>query len=305
MSELRSEREEERLWYCPMCGDKADESYSTYHHGDTFCSSCWTEQECEYCGDCKDCHPTCGYCDQCYSSGCGCEDEEDEVDGLSEGTVTASTWKLPSDMDLAEAAARFYVRQYLSDSSELQAAQFESYTNELADVFARYLDMIIGGEIRYATSRDDDKDTHQHMPRVVDRFKKETKVHGDLSRARAWDAWHALRKEYGLDILREAEAALMKGKWSGGIGGKAWGNIANVLIRYLTGELTALAFVDTVWGLEHNGGCVFNKVWYTGTVKSVLDANLHNGPKELVKFLSKTDAKEYTPLLLFGNKSYE
>jgi hypothetical protein len=43
---------------------------------------------------------------------------------------------------------------------------------------------------------------------------------------------------------------------------------------YETDELTPLMFVDTCWGLQHNGGAYFDKAWPTKGLKNVLDANL-------------------------------
>jgi hypothetical protein len=48
-------------------------------------------------------------------------------------------------------------------------------------------------------------------------------------------------------------------KWNGGYGGKAWGNIADCLNRFVHGEYSAEMMLDTVWTLSHNNGPIFNK----------------------------------------------
>jgi len=50
-----------------------------------------------------------------------------------------------------------------------------------------------------------------------------------------------------------------KGKFSGGYGGKPWGNIANTLEKYFKGVISLEAFIDTAWTLAHNNGPMFNK----------------------------------------------
>ena len=48
-------------------------------------------------------------------------------------------------------------------------------------------------------------------------------------------------------------------KWTSGYGGKAWGTVADCLVRFVTGEYSAEMMLDTVWTLAHNNGPIFNK----------------------------------------------
>lgn len=48
-------------------------------------------------------------------------------------------------------------------------------------------------------------------------------------------------------------------QWNSNYGGKAWGNIADCLHRFVTGEFSAEMMLDTIWTLSHNTGPVFNK----------------------------------------------
>jgi len=50
-----------------------------------------------------------------------------------------------------------------------------------------------------------------------------------------------------------------KSKWNSGYGGKAWGNIADCLCRFVKGEFSAEMMLDTIWTLSHNNGPIFNK----------------------------------------------
>jgi hypothetical protein len=49
------------------------------------------------------------------------------------------------------------------------------------------------------------------------------------------------------------------GHFSGGYGGKPWGNIASTLEKLVHGLITPEMFVDTAWTLAHNNGPMFNK----------------------------------------------
>lgn len=50
-----------------------------------------------------------------------------------------------------------------------------------------------------------------------------------------------------------------KGKFSGGYGGKPWGNIAETLKKMVFGETSIEIMNDTAWTLAHNNGPMFNK----------------------------------------------
>ena len=45
-------------------------------------------------------------------------------------------------------------------------------------------------------------------------------------------------------------------------------------------------FVDMCWGLEHNGGQFFGKLWNTHRLKSVLDFNLNDDLAGLMSYAS-------------------
>jgi hypothetical protein len=47
--------------------------------------------------------------------------------------------------------------------------------------------------------------------------------------------------------------------WSGGYGGKKWGQVTDCLVRYVHGEFSAEMMLDTIWTLSHNNGPIFNK----------------------------------------------
>lgn len=65
------------------------------------------------------------------------------------------------------------------------------------------------------------------------------------------------------------------GSFSGGFGGKAWGNVAQVLEDYVKGEISAEVMMDLGWALCHNNGPIFNKgmlyTMYDSTLNMILD----------------------------------
>lgn len=66
-----------------------------------------------------------------------------------------------------------------------------------------------------------------------------------------------------------------KGKYSGGYGGPAWGEVAKVLRDYVHGTLSAEMMMDTAFTLAHNNGPIFNKGMlfhgYSNEIYKILD----------------------------------
>lgn len=216
---------------------------------------CYDTCSCNYCGDGKYCHNACETCGACSGS-CSCYNEPD---------VAEEIWGIDPTFPLNEAIAKFYLLNHLAAVAPSHfGPQFDEYAIKLADLFARYLDMVVGGEIRYGS--EELSDAAKRMPRIAPRVTR------TLRRGAAWAAWADLRKEFGVDVLQEAEDCLMNGNWGSAVGGKAWGEVAMHLRKYLEGEYPAFVFVDIAVDLEHNNGCIFNKVWSTDNTKELLDA---------------------------------
>jgi hypothetical protein len=53
--------------------------------------------------------------------------------------------------------------------------------------------------------------------------------------------------------------AFYQGSYGGGFGGKPWGQIADALVRLVSGDYTGVLLLDTGWTLAHNNGPMFNK----------------------------------------------
>ena len=79
-----------------------------------------------------------------------------------------------------------------------------------------------------------------------------------------------------VDFVRVIRDVFNNLSFSSSYGGKKWGDIAHVLYRFVSGEVSLNIMTDMAFALEHNTGNIFNKgVLYnsvdTNTMKKVLD----------------------------------
>jgi len=199
-------------------------------------------------------------------------------------------WQLDQTMNLKRTAADFYLLMDLNIDEE-DEGRFQELMNWLLPQFLRYTDMAVGGELRHAA----------HM------MKSGTKAPAPLAiafntgkmpqdRHAAWKAWKFFRKTHGSQALKWAQITFPRFKGNG-FGGKPWANIAKVLWMYETGLLTPITFVDTCWGLQHNGGCYFDKAWGVSGLKTVLDSNLHKNFALLRSFASPSVRERHIAIM--------
>lgn len=147
----------------------------------------------------------------------------------------------------------------------------------LADQFTRYTDMAVGGELRHAKAKTDSGTwTWDQLPRPIVQALYDYTINGGgagISRNGAWEGWYHFRQRYGTIALKWAIDVFSLEGWGNGYGGTRWANIANTLYMYEKGDTTTHTFVDTCFGLQHNGGIYFNKWWSTQYLGSYLDYN--------------------------------
>ena len=100
-----------------------------------------------------------------------------------------------------------------------------------------------------------------------------SKMWGD-ERALAWDQWVHIRHIYGLDAVSMAIQCFEEEEiWGsgGGFGGEMWASVARLLYDYLSDNIPRRVFINMAWSLEHNGGCIFDKVYNeTNRLRQVL-----------------------------------
>ncbi len=244
---------------------------------------------CSICNKCNTCDKKCPECEECTKI-CSCYGESD---------VALSTWNLPASFNLKAAAARFYTLIEKADVEPVYRPDLEKYAKELATVFGAYLDMAIGGEIRYGSHKCEG--VTELLPRIAGRYQDRDVRQ---SRGKAWFEWKELRDEYSTSILQEAEDALFQGDWEGNLGGPMWGECAKTLRMHEEGEYNDIVFVDQAFSLEHNNGCVFNKLWQTGGLKGILNSVFEGKIDEIVRFLPIPQRSKYKAWKEYGGHTF-
>ena len=190
--------------------------------------------------------------------------EGNPPEGLKVSDYESSPWGLDK-MNLSMAAADFYLLMYLEIELDKKLPMFRTRVDRLADQFSRYTDMVIGGEFRHAIHKVDLKQ-YDRISRPLKAALSDALIPKD--RNKAWNAWYFLRQRYGTIAIKWVMETF-KLKWSGAYGGEAWANIADVLLKYETGEYSDVLFIDKCFALEHNTGSYFNKFWVTSGIKQI------------------------------------
>jgi len=192
-------------------------------------------------------------------------------------------WELKgSQWSLEKAAANYYMLLLCNLLDDKFEPYLNRHTDILVDQFSRYTDMVVGGELRHTKHTDG-------MPNKLKQALKDNTLLGPQSSSRhgAWEGWYWFRARYGVLATQWAvDAYKDTTKWANGYGGERWANIANTLCMFERDEITPHSFVDTCWGLQHNGGVYFNKWWDTSGVKHVLDLNQAGWYCQLSKYTS-------------------
>lgn len=197
---------------------------------------------------------------------------------------------LDSKLPLIQAAAEFYLLMDASlcppsDAQRRATGMFKELTDFLAWQMRLYIECACLGEARYAASRCADS---------VDKAKflqnpKWRKIFNDITSG-GYDRFTVWTK-FPKVVDRQSRSQPRNGAgWGdlmvftmlihetlhwrgGGYGGKKWGQCAKTVLQYIRGKLTPEAFVDTAFGLKHNGNIVFDKLWQVHSIEAILDAN--------------------------------
>ena len=185
------------------------------------------------------------------------------------------------ERELSEAAADFYLLENLAAGGDEKAARLLArLEEELASEFSCYLDVAVGGELRYARRHLGD----DALPRDLACYFAEI---GPGHRGKAWMVWTVVRRALGLHALELAHDVFSQDGWRENFGGWAWACVARLLRSYLEGELKPRIFVDQCLSLEHNTGSVFNKLFDTSELARVLVAQSEDDYERLLGYASK------------------
>ncbi len=114
-----------------------------------------------------------------------------------------------------------------------------------------------------------------HPKGTLARYVETQQKHGAFgtitNRAGMWAQWYEMYQQVGLDILELGRNMFLTGVWSDGYGGYWWGVAADLVWRYKRGDISRDLFIDHVFGLQHNGGSLLNKVYFLDGVPELLD----------------------------------
>lgn len=145
--------------------------------------------------------------------------------------------------------------------------ELDRLVDEMDAVLVDYVHLACGGEVR-------------HMKAM-----KEGWFRMSQNRSTAWAQWHDIFDQVGVEALSDI-ADLFLELDGGSYCGPPWANAAQILRQRLEGTLgpderiNKRMFVDRVWSLEHNGGCLLDKLpwkcnnhhgWGVRQIKNVLD----------------------------------
>ncbi|MEX2555586.1 MAG: hypothetical protein WEB06_08140 [Actinomycetota bacterium] len=184
---------------------------------------------------------------------------------INERTVARGR-RLDPDRDITQDAADFYLLENLANvrGDALACELLDRHERTLANEFAGYLDMAIGGELRYA------KRYLEELPPELEPFFREV---SDTARGKAWLVWTVIRRKFGLDALDLAEEAFGNPGWRRNFGGYPWACAVRALRPYLEGKRKPRLFVDQCFNLQHNTGCILNKLYNVSKLPEVLEAH--------------------------------
>lgn len=178
------------------------------------------------------------------------DDEFFQLFGVTKKEVKALIIKRNKHLNKRRTEEPEFNLSYLMGTAE---KMLEELVETLDRLFIEYLNLAIGGELRYhACLRYEDCGTYQ-----------------TLGRSSAWVQWNTIYNKYGASALRKAGELFLEFD-DNGFGGPGWADGAFVLADRLEGKLgpneqmNKRMFIDRVWTLEHNNGCMLNKVhWPT------------------------------------------
>lgn len=185
------------------------------------------------------------------------------------------------EQGLPQAVSDFYLLETLANIKGCRQSKIalEKFETDLARQFSAYLDIAVGGELRYAKSMLGDE-----CPKQLQPFMREAHL---ADRGTAWLAWTVVRRAWGVRALDLAQQTFEAPGWRGAFGGEAWASAVSVLKAHLQGRINDRIFVDRCFSMEHNNGSILNKLWSTRELPQVLDAHGRDDYPTLLEHASK------------------
>ena len=151
----------------------------------------------------------------------------------------------------------------LSDVRRTALVSLAALVEKYEPTFYQYLTLAIGGELRH----------HVAVGKVLHE-----------KRHWAWCDWADIIEAHGAKAVLTAAELFREFPKEAGYGGEPWAQAADILASRMEGRLgpdqktNDRLFVDRVWTLEHNNGCILNKVpWIDlDSIQYVLNAHASN-----------------------------
>ena len=163
-------------------------------------------------------------------------------------------------IDASSLASDFYLLEWLAAQGDKDAAaRLATWQPRLAAGFVRHLDFAIGAELAHY----DGIPVGALAPEMIAFIRQACEGNSLLQ-------WPTLRRSADSDAYRMAEAAFLGP--GAEYGGDAWAPVARLMARYVDGALSDRVFIDQCFTLEHNNGCLFDKVFDTWDMQATLQA---------------------------------
>lgn len=219
--------------------------------------------------------------------------EEDATPSGGHSPAEIEAIGLVTDLDIRQAAAEWYLLMdaSLAPESEAQreaARQFKALTDFLAAQMSLYIECACLGEARYAASRVTNANERRFLANPKLRGIYSEICSGAFHRYMVWAKFPEYARRYGRrNLLLFTVLVHDTLNWKGGgYGGKKWGQCAKTVLAYRRKRIDKVTFVDTAFGLKHNGNIVFDKLWKVSGVEDILDANQRGDMDRLCLFAS-------------------
>jgi len=115
-----------------------------------------------------------------------------------------------------------------------------------------------------------------------------------LSRSLMWSHYWKLYEKMGVELLEICRNIFLTGRWNNNFGGYWWGLAADLVWRYERGEISKELFIDHIFGYQHNGGSLLNKIYWLEEVTELLDLKRHcESAGDLLPWASKLVLQQY------------
>jgi hypothetical protein len=273
---------------CTVCGQKPG-----WCECCDYCSEAPGSCECEYCEDCGGMSNYCGCGETPYKFGSTKSVDWDQLPALDVPLELGGMGSLDLSVDPVRAAADYYLLDGIVNLvrfGQIDAPEAGMRRLQNKDEIVRNDGMLSAWVVAATRSRNRliERLDQTFLNYAVSAVGGELRYHracaGDWapqSRSGAWQAFVGIVNEKGPEVVFNA-VDLFEEFGSGSYGGTKWAQIAKVTALRLSGKMAPWLFVDRIFTLEHNGGCVLNKQsWATSNklgyglhhMRKVLDAH--------------------------------